>query len=169
MSINLFFIFVLGLLLGMFGYFTPKFSPTNDVKEIPQIELNQFKLYEISKRGIDHVLEGEKGEKFEDRYTVTSAKFSDNTKHLFQSVSSDQVEYKADRINLKQNVHYVRADGLEFRSREGTYDTKRSVIQTNGAFVITQKAHRIDGDRLLYDTERDTVSAERVQIRYQLK
>ncbi|MBD3809287.1 MAG: LPS export ABC transporter periplasmic protein LptC [Sulfuricurvum sp.] len=169
MSINLFFIFVLSFLVGMYGYFTPKFSPANDVKEIPQIELNQFKLYEISKRGVDHVLEGEKGERFEDRYTVASAKFSDNTKHLFQFVSSDQVEYKADRINLKQNVHYIRADGLEFRSREGIYDTKRSVIQTDGAFVITQKAHRIDGDRLIYDTERDTVSAKRVQIHYQLK
>ncbi len=169
MSINLFFIFLLALLLGMFGYFTPKLTSAEEAKEIPQIELSQFKLYEISKRGIDHVLEGEKGEKFEDRYTVTSAKFSDNTKHLFQFVTSDQVEYKADRIDLKQNVHYARDDGLEFRSREGTYDTKRSTIRTNGSFVITQKAHRIDGDKLVYDTQYDTVSAERVQIRYQLK
>lgn len=169
MSINLFFIFILGLLLGMYGYFSPKLSPSEEIKEIPQIELNQFKLYEISKRGIDHILEGEKGEKFEDRYTVTSAKFSDNTKRLFQTVSSDQVEYKGDLIDLKQNVHYTREDGLEFRSREGKYDTKRSTIQTNGAFVITQKSHRIDGGRLFYDTEHNTVSAEQVQIRYQLK
>lgn len=169
MSINLFFVLVLGLLLGMFGYFSPKYSATGEVKEIPQIELGRFVLYEISKRGIDHVLEGDEGKKFEDRYTVTSAKFSDNTKPLLQSVTSDQVEYKGERIDLKDNVHYSREDGLEFRSHEGTYDTKQSLIQTKGSFVITQKAHRIDGERLVYNNEKDTVSADRVQIRYQLK
>lgn len=169
MSINLFFIVILGFLLGIFSYFSPKYSPAGEIKEIPQIELDGFVLYEISKRGIDHVLEGKEGKKFENRYTVTSAKFSDNTKRMLQSVSAKEVEYKEDRIDLKHNVHYAREDGLEFHSHEGTYDTKKSMIQTAGSFVFTQQAHRIDGDRLKYNTELDTVSADHVQIRYQLK
>lgn len=169
MSINVFFIVVLGLLLGMYNYFAPHYGTTQKVGEIPQIELVSFTLYEISHKGIDHILEGEEGKKFDERYAVTSAKFSDNTKSLFQSVQSDHVDYRGDIITLKGNVHYVREDGLEFRSNEGKYETDSSVIETQESFVITQKGNRIDGDKLIYNTEDDTVSADRVRGSYQLK
>lgn len=169
MSINIFFILLLGLLLGMYNYFTPNYTLSKDVGEVPKIELFNFTLYEISHKGIDHILEGEEGKKFDERYTVTSAKFSDNTKTLFQTIKSDHVDYRSDVINLNGNVHYAREDGLEFRSNEGKYNTDTAVIQTQGAFVITQKSNRIDGDRLLYDNENDTVSADHVRVSYQLK
>ena len=169
MSINLFFILLLGLLVGMYNYFTPNYSLSKEVGEIPKIELFAFTLYEISHKGIEHILEGQEGKKFDERYTVTSAKFSDNTKTLFQTIRSDNVDYQSDVINLNGNVHYVREDGLEFRSNEGTYNTDTSLIQTQGAFVITQKSNRIDGNTLHYDNENDTVSADHVRVSYQLK
>jgi len=169
MSINLFFIALLGLLIGMYNYFTPNYTPSNDVGEIPKIELFGFTLYEISHKGIDHILEGKEGKKFDESYTVTSAKFSDNTKTLFQTIKSDNVDYRSDLIKLKGNVHYAREDGLEFRSNEGQYNTDTSVIQTEGGFVITQKSNRIDGKKLHYNNENDTVSADNVRVSYQLK
>lgn len=169
MSINLFFIVLLGLLIGMYNYFTPNYTRSVESGEVPKIELSNFTLYEISPKGIDHVLEGKEGKKFDDRYTVTSAKFSDNTKRLFQTMQSNHVDYRSDHITLKGNVHYARADGLEFRSNEGKYNTKTSVIETQGAFVVTQKSNRIDGDKLHYDNEHNTVSADHVRVSYQLK
>lgn len=169
MSINVFFALLLGLLLGMYGYFTPNYTSHQDSREIPKIELISFSLYEISHKGIDHILEGKEGKKFDDRYSVTSAKFSDNTKHLFQSIRSDDLKYQNDTITLNGNVHYVREDGLEFRSNEGKYDMNASLIQTAGAFTITQNGNRIDGDKLIYNTEKDSVSADRVRGSYNLK
>lgn len=169
MSINIFFIFLLGLLLGMYNYFTPNYILSKDVGEVPKIELFSFTLYEISHKGIEHILEGKEGKKFDERYTVTSAKFSDNTKTLFQTIKSDNVDYQSDVIKLKGNVHYAREDGLEFRSNEGKYNTGTSLIQTQGGFVITQKSNRIDGTKLLYDNKNDTVSADHVRVSYQLK
>lgn len=169
MSINIFFIFLLGLLLGMYNYFTPNYILSKDVGEVPKIELFSFTLYEISHKGIEHILEGKEGKKFDDRYAVTSAKFSDNTKTLFQTIKSDNVDYRSDVIKLKGNVHYAREDGLEFRSNEGKYNTESSLIQTQGGFVITQKSNRIDGTKLLYDNKNDTVSADHVRVSYQLK
>lgn len=169
MSINLFFLLLLGLLIGMFGYFSPDDRAAQDNREIPKIELTDFTLYEISHKRIDHILEGKEGKKFDEYYVITSAKFSDNTKNLFQSIQSDNADYRNDIIKVDGNVHYVREDGLEFRSNEGTYNSKDSLIQTRGAFVITQNSNRIDGTALYYNTEHDTVSANQVRGSYQLK
>lgn len=169
MSINIFFILLLGLLLGMYNYFTPNYILSKDVGEVPKIELFSFTLYEISHKGIDHILEGKEGKKFDDRYAVTSAKFSDNTKTLFQTIESENVDYQSNIIKLKGNVHYAREDGLEFRSNEGKYNTDTAMIQTQEAFVITQKSNRIDGSTLLYDNKNNTVSADHVRVSYQLK
>jgi LPS export ABC transporter protein LptC len=169
MSINLFFFLILGLLMGMYGYFTPSYSPAEKVGETPKIELSEFTLYEISSNGIDHILEGKEGKKFETYYEVTSAKFSDNTKKLFHSIRSDTVDYRNDILKLEGNVHYVRADGLELHSNEGLYNTKASMIETKGPFVITQEGNRIDGHSLQYDIKEKRLSANQIRGTYQLK
>ncbi|MFZ2890308.1 LPS export ABC transporter periplasmic protein LptC, partial [Sulfuricurvum sp.] len=133
------------------------------------IELFSFALYEISHKGIEHVLEGKEGKKFDESYTVTSAKFSDNTQSLFQSLKSNNLDYRSNEIKLKGNVHYAREDGLEFHSNEGKYNTDTSVIQTQSAFIITKKSNRIDGKQLHYDNKNDTVSANHVRVSYQLE
>lgn len=168
MSINLFFVLVLGLLMGMYGYFSPMAQGEKNNTEVPKIHLFSFSLYEISHRGVDHILEGKEGKKFDDRYEITQANFSDNTKTQFQTIRSDTALYRDDVLVVEGNVHYRRADGLEFRSQEGKYDAKQSRISTEGSFVITQNANRVDGRRLNYDTERKTVSANTVQGIYQL-
>jgi hypothetical protein len=169
MSINVFFLLLTGLLIGMFSYFSPNDRLMQESREIPKIELTDFILYEISPKRIDHILEGKEGKKFDEYYVVTSAKFSDNTKNLFQTIRSDNAVYRNDIIRADGNVHYIREDGMEFRSHEGTYNTKESLIATKGSFVITQNANRIDGTALNYNTKFDTVSANQVRGSYQLK
>lgn len=169
MSLNLFFGLILGLLLGMYTYFAPNYSAQQEKREIPKIELLSFTLYEISHKGIDNILVGEEAKKFDDRYEVTSGKFGDNTKRLFQSIRSDAITYKDHLITLNGNVHYVRQDGLEFRSHEGRYDTKASIASTEGTFVITQDGNRVEGQKLFFDTHKDTVSADRIRGSYNLR
>jgi len=169
MSINLFFLLIFALLMGMYGAFTPTYPPIERIGETPKIELSEFTLYEISSKGIEYILEGKEGKKFETYYEVTSAKFSDNTKKLFHSIRSDKVDYRNDILKLDGHLHYVRADGLELRSNEGLYNIKSSSIETKGSFVITQKGNRIDGDALQYNTKEKTLSANKIRGTYQLK
>ena len=61
--------------MGMYGYFNPDYSALDKNKEIPQIELSHFTLYEISQKGIDHILEGEEGKKFEAYYIYDESFF----------------------------------------------------------------------------------------------
>ncbi len=146
MSINIFIALVLGLLMGMYLSFSPTYRDEGERGEIPQIELHSFTLYEISSRGIDHVLEGAEGKKFDNRYEITSAKFGDNTKSMYQSIAAGSVHYRDDLVRLKTDVLYRREDGLEFRSAEGEYNTT-----------------------LYYNTQERTLSADAVKGSYELK
>lgn len=168
MSINLFFVVILVALITMFGYFKPSTYQNKNIHEIPKIELFSFVVYEIGTHGIERFFEGKEGKRFEDRYEVSSAKFSNNSNELFESIRSDNAHYKDDFITLSGNVHYVREDGLEFRSQEGTLDQKKSIIRTQGPFVITQNRNSVSGTALYYNTDEDTVSANSIRGSYQL-
>ncbi|MDP3300886.1 MAG: LPS export ABC transporter periplasmic protein LptC [Sulfuricurvum sp.] len=168
MSINLFFVLLLSLLIGMFGYFKPTMFKEETKEEVPEFELESFVIYEISSAGIDRFFEGNHGKRFEDRYEVSSAKFSNNSKDLFESISANEVLYKDNIISLEGNVHYVREDGLQFRSDEGQYDTVNSLVSTRGSFVITQNSNRVNGTQLQLNTKSHTVSANAVSGSYQL-
>lgn len=168
MSINWFFLLILGLLVGMFSYFKPHEKQHYETQEVPQFELEQFVIYEITPSKIDRFFEGEYGKHFEDRYEISGAKFTNNSNPLLESIRADDALYKGDVVALKGNVHYVRADGLEFRSSEGTYDQNHSLIQTKGPFIIMKDQHKIEGTRLNYDLVSDTTSADQVRGSYQL-
>ena len=168
MSINFFFILLLSLLIGMFGYFKPALLMDERKEEVPKFELESFIVYEISAAGIDRFFEGNYGRRFENRYEVSSAKFSNNSKNLFESINANKALYKDDVISLEGNVHYVREDGLQFRSAEGTYDTTNSLVSTRGSFVITQNSNRVSGTQLQLNTKSHTVSANAVSGSYQL-
>ncbi|HQS66042.1 MAG TPA: LPS export ABC transporter periplasmic protein LptC [Sulfuricurvum sp.] len=168
MSINFFFVVVLSLLVGMFVYFKPITLMDETREEAPKFELESFIVYEINTMGIDRLFEGDHGKRFEDRYEVSSAKFSNNSKALFESISANEALYKDDIITLEGNVHYVREDGLEFRSSEGKYDTPHSLVSTRGGFIITQNNNKVNGTQLLLNTQHHTVSANAVSGSYQL-
>lgn len=168
MSINLFFFLILGLLVGMFSYFKPHEKQDYKAQEVPQFELEQFVIYEITPSKIDRFFEGEHGKHFEDRYEISGAKFTNNAKPLLESIRADDALYKGDLITLKGNVHYSRSDGLEFRSSEGMYDQNHSLIQTKGPFVLTKDQHKIEGTRLNYDLIHDTTSSDQVRGSYQI-
>lgn len=168
MSINFFFVLVLGLLVGMFSYFKPTLLKEESQAEIPKFELESFVIYEISALGIDRFFEGVQGKRFEDRYEVSSAKFSNNSKNLLESISANEALYKNDIVSLEGNVHYVREDGLEFRSAEGKYDIPNALVSTQGNFVITQNSNKVNGTQLELNTKNHTVNANAVTGSYQL-
>jgi LPS export ABC transporter protein LptC len=168
MPISLFFSLVLALLLGMFTYFKPSESSQDSIENVPLFELDSFVIYEISPHKINHFFAGDHAKKFPDYYEATNAKLTNNKRELLESIRADHAIYQEDVINLKGNVHYVRADGLEFRSNEGTYDQKNSFAKTKGAFTITKNQNSVHGTQLYYDLEHDTVDANQIMGIYQL-
>lgn len=167
MSINIFFLILLGFLMAMYGYFDPTYIEQRDAKEIAKVQLQSFTLYEVSPHGIDHILEGAQGLRYDDRYEITSAKFSDNTKYFLQSVGAHKALYRDDTVFLREGVFFDREDGLKFRCDEGVYNTKTSQVAIAGSFTVTQNGNRFDGKNLHYDTRLDTLSADEIRGSYQ--
>lgn len=168
MSINGFFFLVLVLLVGMFSYFKPQAREEYLTQEVPQFELEQFVIYEITRAKIDRFFEGKHGKHFVDRYEIIDAKFTNNSKMMIESIRSNEALYKDNLIALKGDVHYVREDGFQFRSSEGTYDQNSSCIRTKGAFVLIKDGNKVDGTHLDYNINFDTVSADKVRGSYKL-
>ncbi|MDD2829509.1 MAG: LPS export ABC transporter periplasmic protein LptC [Sulfuricurvum sp.] len=169
MSINLFFIVIFALLVGMFEYFQPHDISNKDMKEVPQFELNNFIIYEISPLKINRYFEGKHGLHYSDRYVIKEGKFTNNERALLESIRADNALYKGDLVTLNGGVHYVRSDGVNFYSEEGQYDQKNGLIKTDRAFKITKEGNSISGIHLDYNLNLDTVSADRIQGVYQLK
>jgi len=168
MPISIFFTLILALLLGMFSYFKPTESAKGVAENVPLFELDHFVIYEITPHKISHSFSGDHGAKFQDYYDATNAKLTNNKRELLESIQADHAIYQGDVINLKGNVHYVREDGLEFRSHEGIYDQKNSFAKTKGAFTITKDQHSVRGTQLYYDLAHDTVDANQITGIYQL-
>lgn len=167
MSINIFFIVILGFLMAMYGYFNPNYIEKRDTKEIAKVQLQSFTLYEVSQNGIEYILEGDQGLRYDDRYEITSAKFSDNTKHFLQFIGAHKAYYRDDTISLSDGVFFEREDGLKFSSDEGVYNTKTSLVTIQGPFAITQKNNHFEGENLHYNTMLDTLSADKISGSYQ--
>lgn len=166
MSINLFFTLIAVSLISMTIVFKPFGGGGLASEKLPQIELNKFAVYELSDQGLEHFFEADKGKKFDTYYEVENARFSNNTRALFESIRSDHAHYADEIIHLKGNVRYEREDGLRFHSQEGEYNQKRSTITTDGSFMITKGAHKVEGTRLFYDLETENVSADKVRGSY---
>jgi len=166
MSINQFFAALGVVLIGMTFVFKPFDDSASASEKLPQIELNHFSVYELNNKGLEHFFEAEQGKKFEDHYEVEKAKFSNNTHSLFETIRSDHAKYKSDIISLSGNVHYAREDGLNFHSDEAMYNQNASTISTEGSFIITKGAHKVEGTHLFYDLERESVTADKVRGSY---
>jgi lipopolysaccharide assembly outer membrane protein LptD (OstA) len=152
----------------MFSYFKPQVREEYLTKEVPQFELEQFVIYEINGVKINRFFEGAHGKHFVDRYEISDAKFTNNSKMMLESIRADEALYKDNLISMDGNVHYVREDGFQFRSSEGTYDQNTSLIRTKGPFVLTKDGNKVDGTHLDYNVNLDTVSADKVRGSYQL-
>ncbi len=151
----------------MFGYFEPHERQKQEVREVPLFELDQFVIYEINRFKIERFFQGVQGKRFIDRYEISDAKFTNNSKIMSESIHSDNALYKENLILLDGNVHYVREDGFQFRSSEGSYDQNSSRIQTQGAFLLTKDGNKVEGSHLDYNVNLDTVSADKVRGSYQ--
>lgn len=165
-SINLFFVLLLSMLLGVFLFFKPIKTAPTPTKEVAQLELINFTLYSMKPEGVENVLAGSLGQRFEDRYEVTNVTFSDATKSQMEVMHADRGLYREDRIDLSGNVTYRQEGGIEFQSEQAHYDLNDSVVTTPGAFVVTMNESRVDGERLYFQTKERHMKAENINATY---
>ena len=166
MSATAFFTLIALILGGIFFFFKPMELKELEHKEIAQLELTDFTLYELTEKGLKTTLSGLKGERYVDRYESKQISFTDTSKEYTQNMTADHGVYHKNTVYLSGNVHYGREDGLEFASDEASYSQDDGTIRTEGPFVISRENDRFDGEKLLYDSKNEHLSAEKIRSSY---
>lgn len=162
MNVNLFF-FIVGLgLLSIFLFFRPMEIEKNEKEEIALLDLNQFTVYELGQGGLQSIMKGSTAERFEKRYEVHDANYTDNSQAYIQNMRSDFARYEGKEIYLEQNVRYERVDGLRFLSNEAHYDQKSGIASTKGSFTLLQHGDRVKGRGLHYHSSSGHIKAKQV-------
>jgi LPS export ABC transporter protein LptC len=169
MSINLFFVTVIMLLLSVFIFFKPLKLDIPDHKEIAQLELKNFQVYEVEQKGVKSILEGTKGERFENRYEISNVTFKDTSKEYIEVMHADHGRYQDDKVYLNKNVIYAQESGITFKSDEALYDINKTLVTTEGKFIMTSKSNYFKGEKLKFNTKENIILAKKVVGSYKLE
>lgn len=169
MRLTYFFISLFVFFGLMFVFFNPQ-SPTNIVqKDVAQMEIEDFTLYEIDKIGVQSVVSGTLGRQYPEHYEVENAHYIENKNKLGEHLYADKGRFEKDIVYLNNNVRYFREDGLSFESDHAVIDTKKDVVTVPDAFVLTQNENIIYGSKLHYNSLTGQIRAKNIDANYYIE
>lgn len=166
---NRFFILIFVIFATIFFLFRPLDVKKDDYKDIALFEIYKFTSYEFTPFGLSTLMQGDKGVRFSDRYTISKLDYTDNTKEYRANLKSNDGIYKDDVLYLNGDVLYTREDGLSFSSDEATYDKKKQLASTQKKFIAYMGKNRAIGQDLKYNNDLKTLSARDVYATYHLE
>ncbi len=169
-SANYFFITVAILLAAILYFFKPLKIEERIEKEVAQLELRNFTLYELGVDGLKDIMIGRHGFRFEDRIEIKDIDYTDSTRSLQNNIQADFGRYNnKDIITLEGNVRYYREDGLKFRSNRAIIHQKDETIDAAGPFTLHKNGESAIGTDLFYDGKNGLSRAKNVTGIFELK
>ena len=169
MNINLFFITIIAGLSGIFFLFKPLDIKQKTFGEIPMLELEKFKLTELTTEGLSSILNGEIGTKYTDRYIMSNLDYIDNAGNKISNLKSDKGLYKGEVLDLNDNVRYTREDGLTFITQKAIYNKKTNIVISSTDYVSTFNENKVIGTYLEYNTATTIAKSKNITANYKLK
>ncbi len=169
MNINFFFIFIFTALAMIYLFFNPTKLQQFETKEIAQLELFNFTIYDMDKNGLRSVFSGLKGYKFKDRYEVSDINYTDNTKEYTANILSDFGVYKDNIVNMQDHVVYTRSDGLTFKTDKASYNQDTGFLKTPSTYTLYKNDDKITGTKLIFDSKENRVQSQQISATYQIK
>lgn len=149
--------------------FEPLTIKEREFEDVPVFEINSFIMYELNEKGLKTLMTGDKTLKYEDRYTVDTIDFTDQSKGFISNMKADRGLYKEDIVNLNGDIRYVREDGLMFQSEAMTYNTTTAVANTTSSYTASKNKSTMTGTSLEYHSIPNTMKSKNIVIKYQLE
>ena len=169
MNINIFFLLIIGGLVTIFIAFTPIDIKERANKEIPLLELKEFKLTELNSKGLSSTMEGTTGLRYTDRYFITNLDYTDNTEKYLANIKSKDGLYKNDIIDLNGDVVYHREDGLTFKTQKARYNKKTDIVQALTKYMSYMNGNRATGSSIEYNNALGLTKSKNIIANYKLK
>lgn len=166
MNANLLFAVSALLLAGMYLFFKPISVERPQNKEVAQLDLQTFTIYELDRGGLIRVMYGDEGKRFADRYEVTNIAYSDSRDEVTQDMTADFGTYRGDTVTLTGHVLVRRSDGADIKAEKASYNQETGIIKSYGPFYMVQNGNSARGRDLVYDMNTHHVKAKSITASY---
>jgi hypothetical protein len=167
-NINAFLLIVSVVLLSIYIFFKPMNLKPNSGDKSAMLELTNFKLCDIGPQGLNMMLHGQAGKRFETYYEISDVNYSNQSTPKVQKMSAALALYRDSILYLNGNVMYAQGEDFTFRSEEAMYNEKTKRAYTKDAFSLQSHNGDFKGRALNYDSQTQNVKAEDISVQYQL-
>ena len=168
MNANLLFAIAGLSLVGMYLFFKPISVERPQNKEVAQLDLKTFTIFELDRQGLKRIMYGDDGKRFNDRYEVKNIVYSDSRDAVTQDMTADFGIYKRETVILSGNVHIQRSDGLDVRTDKASYNQQRAIVKSIGPFYMVQDGNSAKGRNLVYHMNNRHVKAKNIEALYKM-
>jgi len=169
MNINLFFFFVLALIISIYIFFKPLALKEQTFTEMPIFELREFTLHELNTTALTTYMYGATALKYKDRYEVNNFFFIDNAKKYIAKMKADKGIYNDPIVTLHGDIEFVQKDGITFQTQDAIYDKRTKLLRAKGKYLLFKDKNKIIGRDLYYYNEKNIVQSKDIEATYQLK
>ena len=152
----------------IFLFFKPLDIKKQEFIDVPLLDIDMFTMYEFDTEGLQTVMIGKRTLRYADRYRVQNINFTDYSKKFIANMQAQEGIYKGDKVNLKGDVSYTRADGLAFESQTLFYDIKTTIATTDDTYKAYLGTSTMQGKSLEYNSKLNKIHSKDVLIKYTL-
>lgn len=169
MTVAPFYLMIGAALVGIFLYFKPLKVDIAEADELPQIELTNFRVHDVTTEGVKTVLAGKNVRRFDLRYVVSDINLTDRGGSHIENMQARRGIYEAPMVFLEDKVRYARDDGVVFTTSKAEYNQTSGLIRTFGRFTLNREQDTLTGYDLLYGTRSGDIAASRIKGDYRMK
>ncbi|WP_187904027.1 hypothetical protein [Helicobacter pylori] len=163
-SVLNFFVVLSFITIGLVFFFL-RSQPTSVVSKenIPKIELENFKAFQINDKILDLSIEGKKALQYDDHEIFFDSKIKRYDEDTIESVESPKAKRQQDLYFFPNGVTYKRSDDSSFWSETGIYSHKEQNFKGKGRFILTSKDSKVEGLDISYSHALAIIEAQSIQ------
>lgn len=169
MRITHFFVLLFLFAASLLVFLKPQEYSKSTESKIPQLEIEDFTVYEIGRLGVQNVVSGTLGRQYTGYYEVENSHYIENKNQMGEHIYADRGKFEKNIAYLDNNVRYFREDGLSFESDHARYNTKKEVLHIPKKFVLTQGENVIYGEELDYNVKTGDIAAQIIDANYYIE
>ncbi|EMJ43135.1 hypothetical protein HMPREF1436_01300 [Helicobacter pylori GAMchJs136i] len=146
-------------------FFFLRSQPTSVVSKenIPKIELENFKAFQVNDKILDLSIEGKKALQYDDYEIFFDSKIKRYDEDTIESVESPKAKRQQDLYFFPNGVTYKRSDDSSFWSETGIYNHKEQNFKGKGRFILTSKDSKVEGLDISYSHALAIIEAQSIQ------